>query len=122
MLPNVFELLAGSSDVIALIGTDPVRAYRHGDAPQNVAVPYVAWSVVSGIPENQLDGTPKIDNFSVQLDCWSEGDEEVDDLATAVRDAIEPENYLTSISPDNRDPETMRYRISLIFTFWTHRP
>lgn len=118
MLPAVFPLLASDSEVTGFIGTNPVRVYRHGEAPQDVQKPYVTWFLSSGRPENILDGVAPIDEDSVQVDCWSDSDEEVVLLAEAVRAAIEPYHYMISKGPNGRDPETMRYRIGMTFTFW----
>lgn len=126
MLPQVFPLLSASSAVKALIGSNPVRAYRHGVAPQNVVAPYVTWFVVTGIPENTLEDLPRVDRYEVQVDCWSEntgtGATQIETLAEAVRDAIEPDAYMTSVIANTRDEETQRYRIAMQFTFWTERP
>lgn len=126
MLPAVFEILAADSGVTGFIGTSPPKIYRHGEAPQTVngvplRPPYVTWFLVSGTPLNHLDGLPPIDEYSVQVDCWSGSDEEVEQLAKAVRDAIEPEHHMISVGPNGRDPETMRFRIGMTFTFWNHR-
>lgn len=126
MLPQVFPLLRDAPAVTALIGTNPVRAYRHGKAPQNTVAPYVTWFVVTGTPENTLDDLPKIDRFEVQVDCWSDntgtGGTQVETLAQAVRDALEPSAYMTAVVANTQDQETQRYRIGLQFTFWHHRP
>lgn len=125
MLPVIFPWIADDPAVTALIGSDPVRFYRHGKAPQNVQAPYVTWFLVSGLPENQLDGVPPIDRFSVQIDCWSnntgDGDEEVVELAKAIRDAIEPHAHMTGIPIDSQDPDTQRYRMGMTFTVWQDR-
>lgn len=125
MFPRVFTLLAADSTVTGIIGASPVRAYRHGSAPQNVVAPYVTWFVVSGVPENQLSGTPPTDRYTVQVDCWSNntgtGATEVEELAAAVRDAIEPSGYMTGIVANNRDPDTQRYRIGMQFDIWQDR-
>lgn len=121
MLPEVFPLLANSVECVHLLGS-PLRVYRHGDAPQNVKTPYVTWSLQSGSPENHLDGdSPKVDNFTVQIDCWSDDDAEIEKLATAVRDAVELQNQMIGYGPNNRDPATMRYRVTMTFTFWQSR-
>jgi hypothetical protein len=126
MLPAVFPLLSASSAVKAIIGSSPVRAYRHGDAPQNAVAPYVTWFVVSGTPENALSDLPPVDNYNVQVDCWSDssgvGSTTVETLAQAVRDAIEPTSYMTSVISDGKDFDTQRYRIGMTFSFYTHRP
>lgn len=125
MLPVIFPLVSTDPAVTALIGLDPVRFYRHGSAPQNVQAPYCTWFLVSGIPQNALDELPRVDRFNVQIDCWSDntgdGSQQVEDLATAIRDAIEPHAHMTSIPIDSVDLETKRNRIALQFTVWQTR-
>jgi len=125
MLPEVFPLLAAASAVTSLIGTNPVRAYRHGRAPQGTAAPYVTWFLVTGLPENTLDEVPRVDRHEVQVDCWSEntgqGSKDIEALAKAVRDAIEPHAHMTAEVFDGIDEDTQRYRIGMQFTFWTDR-
>lgn len=126
MFPTIFTWLATDSTVTALIGSGPTRCYRHGFAPQGVNAPYVTWFVVSGSPENNLSDTPPTDRYTIQLDCWSNnsgtGAAEVEQLATAVRDALEQHGHLTGIPVNTKDPETNRYRIGLQFDFWLNRP
>lgn len=125
MLPELFPILRDASAVTALIGSNPVRCYRHGSAPQGVTAPYVTWYVVSGTPENSISEMPRVDNYSIQIDCWSDntgsGSTGVETLAKAVRDAVEPHAHMTSVAINDRDPETMRYRLGLTFTFWHRR-
>ena len=121
MLPEVFPLLAGDGEVTSFIGSNPVRAYLHGSAPQGVVAPYVTWFLSSGRPDNILDDTAPVDEMTVQVDCWSDSGAEVVMLAEAVRNAIEPFHHITAIGPNGRDPETMRYRLGMTITFWTQR-
>ena len=116
MLPLVFPLLSGAAAVTALIGTTPVRAYRHGSAPQNVEKPYVTWSVPGGFAENTLERADA-DVMRVQVDCWSDDDTQVETLAAAVRAALEPAGNLIAYVADERDPVTQRFRISYAFDF-----
>lgn len=124
MLPAIFPLL-DVAPVRALVGSNPVRVYRHGSAPQKVVAPYVTWFLVTGNPENALDELPRIDRQEVQIDCWSDntgqGAKDIETLAQAVRDAIEPHYHMTAIVADGRDPDTDRYRIGMTFTIWNHR-
>jgi hypothetical protein len=124
MLPPIFNVLKNSAPVTALIGTNPVRAYRHGYAPQEPATvrPYVTWQLVSGVPANTLSELPSIDQNTIQVDCWSEGDAQVETLAQAVRDAIEPHAHMTGVIIDSRETDTKLYRISLQFDWWQSRP
>jgi hypothetical protein len=122
MLPSVFTLLTADPAVTALVGT---RIYRHGSAPQKVEAPYVTWFLVSGIPENELSSLPRVDRMEVQIDCWSNntgtGDAQVEELAAAVRDALEPVAHMTGIIANEQDFETRRYRLGMQFTFWVRR-
>lgn len=122
MLPNVHAVLASDSEVIG-IATGGV--WRHGSAPKGVSAPYVTWNLDVGLPENNLSDGPGIDGNLVEIDCWSEndgtGDAGVESLAAAVRDAVETVAHIESFSYDGRDPDTKRYRISMLARFWTSR-
>jgi hypothetical protein len=124
MLPDVFALLDVAA-VQAFVGA-PARIYRHGIAvAQSPVAPYITWSMVTGTPENHLDGTPPVDRMSIQVDCWSEntgaGSIQIGNLARAVRDQVETAHHIETFDADLRDPETMRYRASLTFTWWAPR-
>lgn len=116
MLPAVFLLLKASPAVTALIGAAPVRAFRHGSAPQDVLKPYVTWSVPGGSAEITLE-QPDADTFRVQVDCWSDDDTQVEALAEAVRAAVEKGSQLVAYTADERDFETRRFRIGFAFDF-----
>lgn len=122
MLPNVFGLLANDPAVAAIVGE---RVYRFGRAPQRVTAPYITWVVVAGTPEITLPDIPVVDRWEIQIDCWSDndgtGDEGIEVLAQAVRDALEVEHHVTNIGPADRDPDTLRYRISIDATWWQDR-
>lgn len=116
MLPLIFPLLSGAPAVTALIGTTPVRAYRHGSAPQGVVAPYVTWSAPGGFAENTFEGADA-DVWRLNVDCWSDIDSQVEALALAVRAALEPAGHLIAYIADDQDPVTKRYRISFAFDF-----
>lgn len=123
MLPRVYEDLL-TSEVTALVED---RIYRHGEAPQGTQAPYVTWFVVTGLPENALGESPRVDQYLVQIDCWSDndgsGDEGVEMLAEAVRDSVEAAgHYMNAVVANNRDPETKRFRLGMTFTYWEDRP
>lgn len=122
MLPKVFELLAASPSVLALVGgtVAELRVFRHGEAGHGVQRPYVTWSAPGGAPENAFDGACA-DNFRVQVDCWSDDDTEIETLAKAVRSAIEPAAHCVGYIADERNFETQRYRIGMAFDFITAR-
>lgn len=112
MLPPIYSTLANDGAVAALVAT---RIYRHGRAPQNVVAPYITWSVF-GSPENAFDG-PDNDRIRVQVDCWSDDDAQVEALATAVRDAIEPHAHMTLFENEAGD----RFRMLMQFDWIASR-
>jgi hypothetical protein len=129
VLVKLRDWLAASPAVTAIIGSGAsMRAYPHGDVPQQPSPPgaYVTWAVIYCAPENHLSGVPRAERQTVQVDCWSaasgQGARQALDLAAAVRDALETRGHMTGIIANQRDPDTMRYRIGMRFDFWLGRP
>lgn len=120
MLPPIFQLLQ-TSDLLTLLGSKPTRIYRHGRAPQDTSKPYVTWQVIAGVPTNTLSETPSHDRYSIQIDCFDPSDAGVEQLARAVRDAIEPEAHITGVPLNERETATKLFRISLQFDYWLAR-
>lgn len=116
MLPKIFPIL-NTTAIKALVGTNPVRIYRHGQAPEGVVRPYITWFVVIGTPYDQVSGVPCGDNDTVQIDVWSESDSQVETLASLVRDAIESAGYTCRISTNDFETETKLYRIGFDVDF-----
>lgn len=117
MYPPIFPLINASSAVKALIGSNPVRFYQWGKAPQNVTKPYAVWRIASGDPENFINERPKTDNFTVQVDIYESpsnknGTEKVRSIAAAIRDAIEEDCYITSWLGESRDPDTQNFHFA----------
>lgn len=121
MLPPIFALLKAAPAVTAIVGANPVKVYRHGTAPQGTTAPYIVWSVISGVPENNLSDLPPVDRVTVQVDAYHTTDQGVVDLAKAIRDAIEPHAHMTGMPVDQRETETQLFRIALQFDVWQGR-
>lgn len=118
MLPPIYDILTASPAVSAIVGT---RIYPHGEAPHDVARPYVTWFLVSDVPQNLLDAAPDIDRATVQVDCWHPTSAGVVQLASAVRSAIEPRAHVTNIFLNGREPETRLYRFAIQLDYWQPR-
>lgn len=113
MLPPIYNICRTNSEVTALLGTDPLRVYSFGLAPQGVHRPYVVWQTINGSPENYLGSVPDTDSYSVQIDIYSDraaGDTGVTNIARALRDAFEPHGYITAWGNTSREPATLFYR------------
>ena len=65
-----FQYLSNAA-VTNLLGTNPVRFFMFGLAPDDVQYPYAVWQVVSGSPENYLNNRPQIENHVIQIDVYS---------------------------------------------------
>jgi hypothetical protein len=113
MYPPIFATISSSTAVKAVIGSNPVRFFLFGKAPQGVVKPYAVWRQVGGAPENYLGDVPDIDGFTTQIDIYATSSDSAHAVAVALRDAIEPVAHITSWIGDSRDPETLSY----VFTF-----
>ncbi len=121
MLPPVFPVLKASTPVASIIGPSPIRAFRHGHVPQDTVAPYVVWSSINSIPSNNLSSLPSDDRVTIEVDCYSLDDTEIVQLATAVRNAIEPYAHMTGVPVDMQEPDTRLYRMSLQFDWFLSR-
>lgn len=125
MLPRVYDMLAASSAVQAVVQN---RIWRHSDAPKAGAnqsrggVPYLTWFLVNGTPENTLSELPSADRMTVQVDCYAASDAQCEQVANSVRDAIEPYGHCTAQPIDLRDAATGLWRMALQFDIFVIRP
>lgn len=110
MLPNLYSILRQNATILSGVAN---RIYRHGSAPQNVTRPYITWYVVSGMPELQISGNPCADMDTIQIDVWSEDDQEVETLGYAVRDALDSAKIANRIILNSRENETRLFRIGI---------
>jgi hypothetical protein len=123
--PPIFEV-CNVSAVQALLktGNGPLRFYLFGRAPQGVALPYAVWRQAYGAPENFLDQRPDTDAFGVQVDVYAspeQGPTVARNVATALRDAIEPRSYITAWRGESQDPDTNNFVFSFDSDWLTPR-
>lgn len=121
MFPPIFQLCAGDAGVKSALGSNPVRLYPFGQAPQGVVLPYAVWQIVSGGPENYLGNLPDVDSYTVQVDVYADGASSVRSAAKALRDAIEPHAHIVGWRGESRNPDTQRYRLSFDVDWFVHR-
>lgn len=110
MFPPIFQVCAAAPAVTALIGSSPVRLYPFGEAPEGVTLPYVAWQIVGGAPENFINEAPDADTFNIQVDVYAANAESARQVAQAVRDAVQNRAHIVGLNGEGRDPETRNYR------------
>lgn len=124
MIPPVFQILSVDPTAIMYLGGDsgqPMRVFPFGEAPEKTLLPYVTYTIFSGIPQNTIDKTPQIDNLGTQIDIWAKTANSALDVAAAVRDALEPYAHMVGLGSTLRDPDTKNYRVRLDFDFFTER-
>lgn len=123
MLPPVYPLVnVPAVRAIAPDGVSNVRVYPFGEAPQTIASPYATWQYVSGVPANQLQGRPQVDQVRVQFDAYGTTGAQSRALAAALRDAMEGTTHCVLFFDQGRDPDTNAFRITASFDLWASRP
>lgn len=121
MNPEIFPILNASVAVKSVLGSNPLRFYPWGRAPQNVAKPYAVYGVYNGNPENYLNQVPDIDNKGTQIDLYAVTGESAQAVFIALRDALEPYGHMTSFSTPALDADTNLYTGRMEFDFWDER-
>ena len=120
MNPPIFAIIKADGDVTALLGTDPVRFFPFGQAPDDAEMPYAVWQTISGAPENHLSGVPNIDSWMVQVDVYAEKGSTARTVAEALRDALEPAAYITAWRGETKEDDNI-FRYSFDVDFLTAR-
>lgn len=121
MYPPVFSVVAADAGVQSALGTNPVRVYPFGEAPDGVGFPYAVWQIVSGGPENYISNAPDLDTYIVQIDVYGLTPTGVRAAAEALRDAIEPVAHIVAWRGESRDVESGSFRYSFDVEFMTDR-
>ena len=123
IFPPIFSA-ANVTAVRALLGV-PVRFWMFSRAPQpgapNYAKPYAVWQTITGSPENYINQLPDTDSFTAQVDVYGDTGDSVTNVATALRDALEPVAYVTAWRGETKDPNTNLFRFSFDVDFFTNR-
>lgn len=116
MFAPIFTVVAASSAVTAVLGTNPVRFWPFGDAPEKTesgyALPYAVWQTVSGSPENYINQVPDLDAYTIQVDVYGLTGSSARAAAKALRDAIEPHAHIIAWRGESREKDTKLYRYS----------
>lgn len=121
MYPPVFSIAFADSAVTNLIGSSPCRLYPFGEAPEDTPTPYVAWTTISGFPENYINESPDIDSWEVQIDVFASTADSARAVATALRNAYQGSAHITAWRGESRDPKTKNYRYSFDVEFFVSR-
>lgn len=117
MIAPIDSILRGASAVRSIVGT---RIYR-SQAPDQAQVPYVVWSIVSALPENNLSQAPELDEAVIQVDGYADTQQVSRALCEAMQAALEA-NYHVIFGPsESREDDTKLWRWLLQLTTFTNR-
>jgi hypothetical protein len=108
--------------VTALAAITP-RVYRT-EAEEGAAAPYAVWTIVSGVPENNVSGAPETDNARIQIDCYSGRDNQPQarQMCELAQAAVEATSANVVFGPvESREPGTKLWRWQFDSSFWTNR-
>ena len=111
---NLFPLIKNSPECAALLGTNPVRFFEFGSAPQLETLPYATFQLINGTPYNKLSGPAEADQITFQIDAWAKTASELKAVANAIRQAIENDGYIAFFN-SGRDDESGLYRSTTRF-------
>lgn len=118
MFPAVYETLRSNAAVVSLVDD---RIGRHGEVAQTEVRPYIVWQIVVGQPFDSLSSAPCGDFTTVQIDCYHQTDAGIQQLAEAVRAALDADLIVNRVRVNIRDPDTRLYRVGLEADFITDR-
>ncbi|EOZ9467699.1 DUF3168 domain-containing protein, partial [Acinetobacter baumannii] len=102
-----FKLARADPAVKALLESDGIlRVWKFGSAPDEPQAPYVTWQTISGDSNSNLDSRPVSDNAIIQIDVYATDEDVVDQVAKAIRFAIELDCYVVRYGEADKDPVT----------------
>ena len=105
MLP-IYPILAVPS-VLAITN----RIYQDEANPDTPA-PYVVWTRLAVVPENNLSDRPPGDRESIRVDVVAANEAQRDALTAACRDAVEARGHVLSVQSLGRDTDTRLWRMT----------
>ena len=121
MFPPIFTLVSNDHDVQVAFGTNPVRVFPFGSAPEKPTLPYSVWQIIGGAPENYVGNLPDMDTFLIQVDVYAKTASSARSSAEALRDALEEKAYIVAWRGESKDLTTQHYRYSFDINFFTAR-
>ncbi|MGQ0755050.1 tail completion protein gp17 [Acinetobacter baumannii] len=103
----IFKLARADPGVRALLESNNIlRVWKFGSAPEQPEAPYVTWQMITGDSNGNIDSRPVSDNAIIQIDVYATDEDVVDQVAKAIRYAIELDCYVVRYGEADKDPVT----------------
>ena len=112
MFPPVFATCSADAACKAALGSNPMRLYPFGRAPEDESRPYAVWQTISGQPENYVDAAPDVDSMTTQIDVYATTEALARSTALAIRNAVQAVAHITSWRGEQWDNSTELRRYS----------
>jgi len=115
----IFKIAKADLAVRSLLESNGIlRVWSFGKAPEQPEAPYVTWQTITGGSNNNLDSRPDSDSVIIQIDIYATDDDVVDQVAKALRFAIELDCYVVRYGESDEDSVTgmphLSFDVSLI--------
>jgi hypothetical protein len=117
VIPDLTHILIADTATNAIVSGKVFRTF----AEETPVAPYIVWTIISGVPENNLSDLPDIDDARIQVDCYSGSQKQSRQLGEAAQAALEPLGYVVFGPVESREEETFLYRRTIDLEFWTAR-
>lgn len=117
--PKIYTALSGDSAVSAVVST---RIYPMV-LPQDVTLPAITYSRISGGQVNSMGGFSNLENPRVQVDVWAATYTAAKTLAALVHTAMGGATTYSAILISDMDlfeDDTKIYRVSMDFSVWNN--
>jgi len=117
--PKIYTLLSGDALISALVST---RIYPV-ILPQNVTLPAITYSRISGGQINSFSGYSNLENPRIQIDVWGVTYASVQALAALVHTAMDGATTFGALLESDMDfyeDDTLIYRVSMDFSVWNN--
>lgn len=82
------------------------------EADENASAPYVVWSLLTAVPENNLSQSPPGDRMSISVDVFARTEAERDAITAACRAAIEAHGHVLTMQSLGREEDTRLWRMT----------
>ena len=117
--PKIYSVLSGAAAVAAVVST---RIYPVV-LPQDVTLPAITYSRISGGQVNSLTGYSGLENPRIQIDVWGATYPACQTLAADVHTAMDAATTFGAHLESDMDfyeDDTKIYRVSMDFSVWNN--
>ena len=116
---DLYAVLIADSTVRSYItsGSPQVHRIYPLRAPDNAAVPYITYQMITGTAYNYLKGAPDTERKLIQYNCVSNSYGQAKGMLSAIRSALETDYGWLFGQGEDYFPETQNFRVRLDWSY-----